>query len=302
MPPLARRNATTKPAPQTAPPKTTTQPTAGLLKPRKIDPAAMQAAFAQSAAGAGAKNNYMKFDVGATKLRIVHLLDGDLPFVKVREHGYTMGGKLRRALDFDTVLRDDETRARLLESGKLKSTDYEKYLAYGDPFNQFMRAYKDAGLPQLPKGRWPMTKYLWHAVDRRTGELVVYESGQKFFEFVQTAMYGGEGIEAEFPTLLDPEEGFDITVKATGQKLTRRYEYEVGRKEVASRVEIADTAKVPDLVAIHDSRMVGYDEKVKALFANEGKNCALLGITPDTFGCGHLNISTLEVGQDTDSD
>lgn len=104
-----------------------------------------------------------------------------------------------------------------LDAGKITADDEKLVKEYGCPMCQLPITLKADKKDKEAANHWARTQYIWNVVNREDGKLYKYSCSKKIATPIE-AMF------KMYPQVFDPVEGRDMTVVATGENETRRYD------------------------------------------------------------------------------
>lgn len=129
----------------------------------------------------------------------------------------TKEGNFRSPLCFNYAFTQQEIAIALKKKNVIKKEDLELFGKIGCVYCRISDTKKQLE-GKKANNTYAKTGYLWNIVDRADNKVYVFRSGNGLLD-AMNMMY------SVWPKIFDVNEGMDIMVNATGEKLGRRYTY-----------------------------------------------------------------------------
>lgn len=269
-------------------------PSTRVLTGRRLDPAAVRAAFA--AQSTGNKLPYMKLTSGRNQIRLLGPKDPAVnpsPTLHIRFNKWDAGKYTAEAIDLDWLFSDADRTAKAIASGRVTQEDFKLWQKYGrDPWTIAGDAVRDVNIDKKRKPYlFPNNRFLFNAINRADGQVYLYGVGKQTYDAFLSIIDDYD--------ILDEENGYDLLVKGNGQdNLQRRYT--ITPVPQPSPAGLEDSSQMVDLEAAALRNVVSWETKVRALFKEHGDFLAkYTDLTPESFGVSADNVPA---GEDDASD
>jgi hypothetical protein len=188
---------------------------------RKVNPEALQKAFASEPKGSSDKANWLKLPTGTATLRICPpFADDGIPWRRNVnfQNLKNSEGKDIMPTSFDFIFGNRTLATYLCKTvKKLTQVDFDLWKKHGDPMRKLAEAVQATGRKDdKAKGLWPRTTYLFNILNRQDGKVYKWSQSKKTFEAVELNFLVN-------PNIFDANAGHDFMITASGDGKARRY-------------------------------------------------------------------------------
>lgn len=244
------------------------------------------------------KYNFVKFEEGKNKFRVVDPSSGPTLIFYKRQRG-KVSGRFRTVLDLRTLVEDEEFLDAMVEREKLTSKDIKFIKKYGEPYDVLYEAMNSVGKAK---------KYQSAGIGQKRCMMVVFSDGE--FGILDMGIGFGEAILDLLdsnPDITSWQEGMWLSCTKTMGRKWQDTQYgppiplmkEVG--PLNFEVE-TDEPVTPNLYDVLAGNTMNYVDKVNFLFNSHGRLVDECGLDVTDFGLTGKDISVDEEDEDDEED
>lgn len=232
---------------------------------------------AKTSSSSGQASIYLKLTPGLHKIRIVPAGNDidKMPFRKLVQHNWQNVDKTPVfSMCWNYIYNNPTTVAQpLLKEQKLTKDDILLYKKHGCPMCKGLEVLDRAGLSKEAKQPlFPRDSYIWNVLLRPKdnpksgGDLFVWNTSTKIWQSIIITI---KEMKSTGIDILNTESGFDWTIQADGEGLTRRYNVNAFP---APKPLMLDADKRPhNLVEVGNQSFKSYQDTIDTLKGKYGK-------------------------------